>query len=204
MLLSRTEYAAHRGITRQAVEYAIKKGVIELENGRIDVERADKAWAEGMRVRTRAVNSTREARPVQSPTPRKPRAKPAPRAESTEDDLSDLLGVNPEPTPSPKPAAASPPPPAPPTDPNGYNASRAVRERASADIITLRAAQMAGTLIEVEAVAKTWASIASDVRTAMLQIPARLAPLLAQRDQHTVRTTLDTEIRAALERLATA
>lgn len=46
MLLSRREYAAHRGIAVSAVQKAIETGRITLTDGKIDPEKADKEWAE--------------------------------------------------------------------------------------------------------------------------------------------------------------
>lgn len=46
MLLSRREYAAHRGVAVSAVQKAIETGRITLTDGKIDPEKADKEWAE--------------------------------------------------------------------------------------------------------------------------------------------------------------
>jgi hypothetical protein len=46
MLLSRREYAAHRGVTVAAVQKAVETGRISLKDGKIDPEKADKEWAE--------------------------------------------------------------------------------------------------------------------------------------------------------------
>ena len=46
MLLSRREYAAHRGIAVSAVQKAIETGRITLTDGKIDPEKADKEWTE--------------------------------------------------------------------------------------------------------------------------------------------------------------
>ena len=46
MLLSRREYAAHRGVTVAAVQKAVETGRISLIDGKIDPEKADKEWAE--------------------------------------------------------------------------------------------------------------------------------------------------------------
>ena len=46
MLLSRREYAAHRGVAVSAVQKAIEAGRITLTDGKIDPEKADKEWAE--------------------------------------------------------------------------------------------------------------------------------------------------------------
>lgn len=64
-----------------------------------------------------------------------------------------------------------------------------------------KAAEMAGSLIKVDEVRRRWAAIAGEVRTALLQLPTRLAPILAQRDLPFIRQTLDDEIRSALEKV---
>ena len=46
MLLSRREYAAHRGVAVSAVQKAVETGRITLTDGKIDPEKADKEWAE--------------------------------------------------------------------------------------------------------------------------------------------------------------
>ena len=46
MLLSRREYAAHRGVAVSAVQKAIEAGRITLTDGKIDPEKADKEWVE--------------------------------------------------------------------------------------------------------------------------------------------------------------
>ncbi len=45
MLMTRSEYAKHRGVSRQAAGRAIREGRITLdENGRIDKDTADREW----------------------------------------------------------------------------------------------------------------------------------------------------------------
>ena len=46
MLLSRREYAAHRGVAVSAVQKAIETGRMTLTDGKIDPEKADKEWTE--------------------------------------------------------------------------------------------------------------------------------------------------------------
>ena len=46
MLLSRREYAVHRGVTVAAVQKAVETGRISLIDGKIDPEKADKEWTE--------------------------------------------------------------------------------------------------------------------------------------------------------------
>jgi|SRR5579859_2463709 len=44
-LITQAAYARHRGISREAVGKAVKKGWITLINGKIDPKRADRDWA---------------------------------------------------------------------------------------------------------------------------------------------------------------
>lgn len=46
MLLSRREYAVHRGVAVSAVQKAVETGRITLTDGKIDPEKADKEWVE--------------------------------------------------------------------------------------------------------------------------------------------------------------
>jgi phage terminase Nu1 subunit (DNA packaging protein) len=82
-----------------------------------------------------------------------------------------------------------------------YRAERARRERAEADLAELKAAELAGSLVRAEDVRRRWSSIAGEVRAALLQLPARLAPVLAQRDITFIRQTLNAEIAASLEQM---
>lgn len=83
-------------------------------------------------------------------------------------------------------------------------AARVRREEAAAGLAELKARRLAGTLIDAEAVAKTWTAVAHDIRAAFLQLPARLAPMLVGRDLLAIRNALDQEVRRVLERLADA
>lgn len=87
---------------------------------------------------------------------------------------------------------------------SSYAVERAGRERAARRLTELRAGQLAGELIPVADVDRRWTAIANDIRTAFMQLAPRMAPLLAGRDQHTIRTTLDREVREVLMRLGPA
>lgn len=179
MLLTQAEYAAHRGITKPAIAYAVKKGVIKLDaNGKIDPVAADKAWANGMRARAKAINSRVVAVPVTGP----PSAPPP-----EDDDLHDLLGLPPKASSAPAQIH--------------YQDARTQREHATAQLASLKVAEMAGELISAADVTRRWERIASEVRTALLQLAPRLAPMLVGKSQHDIRTMIDREVRETLTRL---
>lgn len=69
-LITRAQYARHRGCSEQAVHRAIKEGRISLIDGRIDLAVADLQWEQNTRARTR--NAT-----VGAPAPMPGSAKPA-------------------------------------------------------------------------------------------------------------------------------
>ena len=69
----------------------------------------------------------------------------------------------------------------------------------------MREAEERGDLIRVAAVKSTLAAVFSTTRDALLQIPARLAPLIAaDSDPASVQNTLHAEIHQALHHLAGA
>ena len=87
--------------------------------------------------------------------------------------------------------------------PAGYEASRARREAAEAAMAEMREAELSGQLIRVEAVRATWATRITSTRDALLQIPPRLAPVLAAESSlATVTQLLEDEIRQALSELS--
>jgi phage terminase Nu1 subunit (DNA packaging protein) len=77
--------------------------------------------------------------------------------------------------------------------------ARARKESAQADIAEMDAEKMRGELIEKAVVRAEFAKQAGAVRDGLLNIPARLAPVLAaETGLAAVQTLLDTEIRAVL------
>lgn len=76
-------------------------------------------------------------------------------------------------------------------------ADRARRERAQADLIEAKAANVRGELVPVAEVAREWASVTRDIRAAMLAVPARLRSRLPDLSPAAV-AMVDAEVRAAL------
>lgn len=88
---------------------------------------------------------------------------------------------------------------------DGYMLSRNRREAAEAERAELSLAEDKGELIRVDAVKGVLGSMFSATRDALLQLPARMAPLLAaESDPAAVQTLLHAEIHQALQVLAGA
>ena len=86
-----------------------------------------------------------------------------------------------------------------------YHVAKTLREAAEAQIARLKLAEMQGDVIRVDAVKNQLATVFSTVREALLQIPARMAPLLAaDTDPVSVHNVLHAEIHQALHHLAGA
>lgn len=95
-----------------------------------------------------------------------------------------------------EPAAAVPSPD------TGYSVDRARREKYEADMAEIKLREQQGDLVRKADVRAAMAERLGDVRTNLLQIPARLAPLLAlESDQAKVYAMLDGELRSVLVRL---
>lgn len=113
---------------------------------------------------------------------------------------------------SPPPVYAKPPAPPPPRQPETFEfpdedhqAARTRREIAEANLAEMREAEERRDLIRVGAVKTQLATVFATTRDALLQIPARLAPLLAaDSDPASVQNTLHAEIHQALQHLAGA
>ncbi len=69
--------------------------------------------------------------------------------------------------------------------------------RANADRRELEVRRLRGELLDAEATARAWATLARDVRAALLAVPGRVATTLPQLAPADV-DTIDREIRAAL------
>lgn len=106
-------------------------------------------------------------------------------------------------------SAALPPPPAFPPISGGdfgdedFQMARTRREIAEANLAEMREAELEGKLIRVEAIRAAWAKRISATRDALLQLPHRLAPVLAaETEMERVSQLLDVELRQALTELS--
>ena len=84
-----------------------------------------------------------------------------------------------------------------------YEEARRRRETAEANLAEMKQAEMQGTLIRADAVRAAWAAKITGARDALLQIPSRLAPVLAaESDLVRVTALLEDELRQALAELS--
>lgn len=115
----------------------------------------------------------------------------------------------PEPGSRPPPAASSAPPGRDAEEPRApgesFEDARTRREIAAANILELQEAEERKELLRREVMEQTVGALAAGTREAVLQVPARVAALLAaESDAAKVRQLLDAELRQALEQAATA
>lgn len=86
-----------------------------------------------------------------------------------------------------------------------YHVAKTLREAAEAQMARLKLAEMQGDVIRIAAVQTQLATVFATVRDALLQIPARMAPVLAaETDPVSVHNVLHAEIHQALQHLAGA
>lgn len=84
-----------------------------------------------------------------------------------------------------------------------YDEARRRRELAEASIAEMKQAEIEGLLIRSDAVRSAWAAKITGARDALLQIPARLAPVLAaELDLVRVTAVLEDALRQALAELS--
>ncbi len=84
-----------------------------------------------------------------------------------------------------------------------YSIARARREAAEARIAEMRCAELESKLIRVDVLQHAWSCKIASVRDALLQIPPRLAPVLAaEDDMERVAGLLEDELRAALAEIS--
>jgi phage terminase Nu1 subunit (DNA packaging protein) len=169
-MVTPNHYAKHRQVTLQAVLAAIKSGrlvksVTQKPSGRylVDVELADKEWAEN------TDNLTGAAAHVSK---RKPEIDTS--AEHVADDDTPMT----------------------------YAEARAKHERFKARLAELELEQREGKLVEADVVQREAFKASRQVRDALLNLPDRVAGLLAaETNQFKVHQLLTKEIRRALEDL---
>ncbi len=168
------ELARRLGVSRQAVSDLVRRGILTPDaNGRIDEAAARAAILASVHPTSKTV----QAAQASAPAPIAPVAA----------------------APAPAPAAA----PQPEAAATNYHVAKTMREAAEAHIARLKLAEMRGELIRTDAVRAVMSNIFATTREAVLQMPARLAPLLAaESDPAAVQNLLHAELHAALESLA--
>lgn len=179
-LMTQAEYSRHRECSREAVRKAIESGRITTfgPDKLIDPVLADAQWQ----------RNTRPRAPVVTPS-----SSGVPAAKNAVD----------------RPVASGTDPGAPAygggfgNDGGSYEEARTRRELAEASIAEMKQAEMEGMLIRADAVRAAWAAKISGARDALLQIPSRVAPVLAaETDLVAVTALLEGELRQALSELS--
>jgi len=176
------EYARHRGVTLRAVQKALKSGrIVTREDGRIDADDADTNWARNT-----------APRPQPSSMPAKP-PKAAAVPQSAHHHHSD----------PPRPAEVSDPPKL--ESGLEYARARAVRETYMARLAKIEFEERTEKLVSSDEVQVAAFNRFRQFRDGMLNIPDRLAALLAAETQpRRVHELLATEIRKALSEFSNA
>ena len=193
MLVSQSEYARQSGFSRQYVNKLVRTGVIRLINKKIDAAQADaaiEAIREPAREQRRTSKPEVVSKPVQPPVqelPSKPIQSPAPprHADVPTSPVSDLPGKA-----------------------SGDLPSLLLRARIKTEV-------KRGNLLDLDEKVKTKQFVEAEevkvvafnrgrvVRDRIMNLPDRLAAILAaENDINTVRETLATELRIALEGLS--
>lgn len=173
--VTKSEYAKLRGCAPSAVTRAIKEGRITTINvaGRELIEVA---------VADIQWQSNTRAR-VDSSSAATVAAAPAGRVGG--DDFRDMIRAN-------EVGATT-----------SYEEARRRRETAEANLAEMKQAEMEGKLILADAVRSAWAAKITGARDALLQIPSRIAPVLAATtDLVEVTALLEAELRQALAELS--
>lgn len=178
-LVTKSEYAKKRGCAPSAVTKAVKEGRITtvVVEGRqmIDVDVADIQWARNTRARADSSSAATVAAGIAD----------------AGGALSGASGVRPVIVANEVGASV------------GYEEARRRRELAEASIAEMKQAEMAGLLIRADAVRSAWAAKITGARDALLQIPSRMAPVLAaESDLVRVTALLEDELRQALAELS--
>lgn len=199
-LVTKAAYARHRGVTRQAVDYALKTQRITAEpDGRIDVAKADAAWEANTHPIHGGVRTMHGRAPrAKSRTPRT--QPPQPRPKST-----------PEPVAPPQAEAANRASEAPPQEAADASArtglidAKTQREEWNAKLAEMDYRKRSGELVEVDQVRRVLTEGALAVRDALFGIPSRVAGVLApEQTPAEVKAVLDDEITKALDGLVQA
>ena len=181
MLISQSEYARARGVSRQYVSRLVKQGVITLENGKIDPARADAAL---------------EARRDPGRAPRRKAVKTgAERVQKTPaQDASVSVPVSTETVMLPGSGNGD--------LPKMLLKTRIKSELEKGKLLEIKARVEAGKYVDADEVKVAAFNRARIVRDGLLNIPDRMASLLAaESDGAKIHTILNAEIRSVLEEL---
>jgi hypothetical protein len=209
MLMGVTDYARHRGLNLQAIQYAVRKGRIQRDaNGLIESEQADIDWAKNTRphhgkgpprktpVQAVASEPGEAADPVPGPELGTDPAAPAngrilggryqtATAAARRGEIPGSIG-----SPGAVPAITAP----------DYNRARAAKEIYEARLKQLEYEERRGNLVSRKEVEMHAYNRARVLRDALCNVPVRLAAqLAAESDPHVVHDVLLAELRMVLE-----
>lgn len=180
--MSLRAYARHRGVSLRAVQKALKSGRISArEDGRLDADVADASWSRN--TAPRPLPASKPARVLSSPQSVHHHSD-APHSEVPRREASD-----------------------PPRLESGieFQKARAIRESYQARLTKLDYEQRSGKLVSVDEIQVVAFNRFRQFRDGMLNIPDRLAAVLAaESDAGRVHELLATEIRKALVEFADA
>ena len=188
MGMSIRAYARQKGVTEGAVRKAVKSGRIPVgSDGTVDPASADTAWE-------RNTNPAQQRKAA--PIPAMPVAPPVRHTPVPTMPLSPPIR---QPTQRPAEPDAGPSTVGMPN----YQMSRAVRETYNAKLTRLDYEERTGKLLNAEDVAKDAFAVARRVRDRLLNIPSRMASVLAsETDSKAIERLLIQELRVALEELS--
>lgn len=100
------------------------------------------------------------------------------------------------------PAATQTPEPSTEPEITSYHVAKTLREAAEAQIARIKLSEMQGDVIRVDAIRSALAGMIASTRDSLLQIPARVAPVLAvETDAARVHDLIQSEIHQALAQL---
>lgn len=207
-------YARHRGVTRQAVHYALAKGIIRRgADGLIDIPAADRAWQANMHP-IHGGERGRKGKPGKKrrvQTSAKPELHGLDRAPETGTPAAPPRRKRAEPTSSsppspsievPKPAAEAPEPPAPSAG-QGLIDAKTTQAEWAGRLAELNYRERAGELLERDGVLRALADVARETRDALYAIPPRIMGVLApEQPPFEVKQVLEEEIGKALSGLS--
>ena len=187
--MSLRAYARHRGVSLRAVQKAIASGRISTrEDGRVDAATCDANWASNTAPRPQAASQL-ESRPVQ-PTAKAARPTTQPATTSHHHSVAPAREVS-----------------EPPKLESGleYSKARAVRESYLARLAKIDFEERTEKLVSADEVRVASFNRFRQFRDGMLNIPDRLAAVLAaENDSRQVHELLATEIRKALTEFSDA
>lgn len=194
-------YADYRGVSLQAVQFAIRDGRITATNGKIlDFDRADREWNSNSDSRKVRATATQRAAGLNSddaqalaaarvsgnapPRPKldKPKQKPTAKTK-TPDPVEDPVGDGES------------------ISSNGQRLTmaRTAETTYRAKISKLKFEEMSGNLISVESARNAFFQVATSAREKILSVPDRVSEMVAAiSDPWEIREILENEIRVAL------